>query len=272
MTALELRGFHSRSVCRVNAAKHQRLVEGALVLGQVSQINPQDIAVALPNNLIGYVSLTRISGPLTKAVDAIVQEEEDDINLPSMEELFIVGQWVRTVVVENTAITGSTDQSRKKHIELSLEPESVNASIHRSDIIPKTLLQVSVTSIEDHGIIVSLGLPDLTGFIKKTSLGVYNVEDIIEGRVFLACVESKPKNKVVQLSLNLKPSQIPIEDVSDINSLLPGSTVRCLVSEVRAAGAGGKIMGMLNATIDKLHIGGATISENENVLLFSIRR
>ena len=136
------------------------------------------------------------------------------------------------------------------------------------DILPKTLLQVSVSSIEDHGIIVSLGLPNLSGFIKKSSLGSYSIDKIKEGQVFLACVEHQPKNKVVQLSLNLKATQKPIADVSDIGSLLPGDTVQCLVSELRAAGAGGKILGMLDATVDQLHIGGASVTENKNVKSF----
>jgi rRNA biogenesis protein RRP5 len=239
-----------------------------LVLGQISQINAQDLAIALPNNLTGYVSLTRISSSLTKTIKALVEDadqEDDDIDVPSLAELFIIGQWLRTVVVENTAVTGSSDKSQKKHIELSVEPELVNASSVADDILPQTLLQVSVSSIEDHGIIVSLGLPNLSGFIKNSSLGAYSVDNIKEGQVFLACVEQKPKNKVVQLTLNLKKSQKPIADVADIGSLLPGETVKCLVSEVRAAGAGGKILGMLDATIDQLHIGQAPVSDNQNV-------
>jgi rRNA biogenesis protein RRP5 len=216
---------------------------------------------------------------LTKAVEALVKsgddegnddeehndEEHDDISLPSLGELFTVGQWVRVAIVENTAISGPSDKTNKKHIELSLEPELVNASISADDVLPKTLFQVSVSSIEDHGIIVSLGLPNLTGFIKKSSLGPYKTENIRAGQVFLACVEHKPKNNVVQLSLSLSASQTPIADVSDITSLLPGDTVKCLISEARAIGAGGKVLGMLDATIDKLHIGDASVSENKNV-------
>ena len=239
-----------------------------MVLGQISQINAQDLAIALPNNLTGYVSLTRISSSFTKTIKALLKdadEEDDDIEVPSLAEMFTVGQWLRTVVVENTAVTGSSDKSQKKHIELSIEPELVNASIVPDDILPQTILQVSVSSIEDHGIIVSLGLPNLTGFIKNSSLGSYSVDSIKKGQVFLACVDQRPKNKVVQLTLNLKKSQKPTADVADIGSLLPGETVTCLLSEVRAAGAGGKILGMLDATIDQLHIGQASVSDNQNV-------
>jgi rRNA biogenesis protein RRP5 len=242
-------------------------VQGTLVLGQVSQINPQDITIALPNNLTGYVSMTRISSTLTSMVENLMKDDqdEDEIDLPMLEELFTVGQWVRAVVVENTAVTGSSEKSKKKHIELSLEPEMVNASLALDDLLPKTLLQVSVTSIEDYGIIVSLGLPKFSGFIKKTALGGRNVDDIREGQVFLACVEHRPKNKIVQLSLDLEATQTPIKDVSDISSLLPGDTVQCLVSEVRDAGVGGKILGMLDATIDHLHVGIESVLENKNV-------
>ena len=245
-------------------------MEGTLVLGQVSQINTQDITIALPNNLTGYVPLTRISSTLTTIIDTIMQDDsdrdDDTLDLPDLEELFTLGQWVRAVVVENTVtnITGSSE-SKKKHIELSLEPELVNSSLANDDILPKTLLQASVTSVEDHGIIVALGLPHLTGFIKKTHLRGVSIESVRDGQVFLASVEHRPKNKVVQLSLDLNSSKTPIKDVSDIASLLPGDTVQCLITEVREAGAGGKILGMLDATIDQFHIGTESILENKNV-------
>jgi rRNA biogenesis protein RRP5 len=245
------------------------LVEETMVLGQVSQINPQDIAIALPNNLTGFVSLTRISPPLTKLVESLVNDDDGDkddyADVHSLDSLFTIGQWLRTVVIENTTHTDISDKTKKKHIELSLEPELVNAGVHLDDILPKTLLQVSVSSVEDHGIIVSLGLENLSGFIRKSALGSYTVENIHVGQVFLAVVEHRPKNKVVQLSLDLESSSAPIKDVSDIISLLPGDTVQCLVSEVRAAGAGGKVLGMLDATIDKLHTGAASIDENQTV-------
>src|SRR6202043_820918 len=101
------------------------------------------------------------------------------------------------------------------------------------DILPKTLLQVSVNSIEDHGFIVSTGLANLTGFIKKSALGGLAVDNIKEGQVFLACVLQRPKNGVVQLSLDLKTSQTPIADVTDVSSLLPGDTIQCLLTEIR---------------------------------------
>lgn len=244
------------------------LVEETMVLGQVSQINPQDIAIALPNNLTGFVSLTRISPPLTKLVESLVnddEEKDDDADVPSLDSLFTIGQWLRTVVIENTTHTEISDKTKKKHIELSVEPELVNAGVHLDDILPKTLLQVSVSSVEDHGIIVSLGLDKVSGFIKNSALGSYKVENIHVGQVFLAVVEHRPKNKVAQLSLDLESSSTPIGDVSDITSLLPGDTVQCLLSEVRSAGAGGKVLGMLDATIDKLHTGAVSIDENQTV-------
>ena len=240
-----------------------------MVLGQVAQINPQDIAIALPNNLTGFLPLTHISPPLTKVVEKLVSDDADEkdeaTDVPVLNSLFTVGQWLRTVVIENTMHTSTSDKTETKHLELSIEPELVNAGLQLDDILPKTLVQVSLSSIEDHGIIVSLGLPNLSGFIKNSALGSYAVENMHVGQVFLAVVQHNPKNTVVQLSLDLKLAQTQIKDVSDIASLLPGDTVQCLISEVRAVGAGGKVLGMLDATIDKLHSGSVPIEENKTV-------
>lgn len=65
---------------RVEGLSYRRLVPGSIVLGQITQITSRDIALALPNNLTGYVPITAISDSLDRKIEKLlnVDQEEDD--------------------------------------------------------------------------------------------------------------------------------------------------------------------------------------------------
>ena len=149
---------------------------GSLILGQITSINSRDIAVALPNNLTGYVPLTAISSQFTAKVESLLNEENnaaDDEDSSDQEDetdlkhYFRVGQYVRASVTSTEEESSRSTTRVKKHIELSLDPKLSNAGLSRSNIAVGCTVQVSVTSTEDHGLIVDLGFNDgqTTGFI-----------------------------------------------------------------------------------------------------------
>lgn len=113
----------------VESLSFKSLIPGTLVLGKISEINRLDIALSLPDNLIGYVPITSIS-VITKQLEEFEESDsededddedsdedldEDDENkttkgtskvkvskeFPSLSKLFRVGQWLRAVVVES---------------------------------------------------------------------------------------------------------------------------------------------------------------------------
>ena len=49
-----------------------------MILGQVSNITAHDIALSLPNNLVGYVPLTSVSKKLEEKIEKLLNEEEED--------------------------------------------------------------------------------------------------------------------------------------------------------------------------------------------------
>ena len=70
----------------------------------------------------------------------------------------------------------STDPSKHGYskIRLSVDPTDVNSSLTSSLISPNLVLPGYVTSIEDHGYAVSLGIDGNSGFIsKKNASGNY---------------------------------------------------------------------------------------------------
>lgn len=243
-----------------------------MVLGQVYQINRYDIALALPNNLTGYIPLTSISDKFTKIVEALAQNEPSDEmeeaeNL-DLKSLFYIGQYLRAYVV-STMDESSSGRMGKRHIELSIDPRKANAGLGKAEIVVNSMIQASVSSVEDHGVIMNLGLEDMDvrGFMSSKELG-YNLSlsNIKDGAVFLCLVTGLSSNgNIIKLSADaLKAGNIKkthfLTDAPSVDSFLPGTAVEVLVSEVTGSGLSGKVMGLLDVTADLFH-SGATKSE-----------
>lgn len=244
-------------------------MKGSLVLGQVCDINDLEIAVALPNNLIGHVSITSISPGLTKRVEAaaaaddsdVDQEEstEDDVGLKSLFEL---GQYVRAYVISTIEDSSALPSKAKRRIELSLRPEDANSTISEQELVSNSTVMAAVASVEDHGYVMGLGLADakITGFLPKKEVDAAISEDRLQpGSVFLCMTTGlSGKRKVVQLTTRsdklASPKSFP-SDATTVNTFVPGTAVDVLVSEVSERGIVGKVLGDLDVTADHVHSG-----------------
>jgi rRNA biogenesis protein RRP5 len=241
-------------------------VKGSLVLGQVSAINPLDIALSLPNNLVGHVSLTAISETLTArlqagaADDAASNDEADNDVDP--KTLFEVGQYLRAYVVSTLDDSAPTSGKAKRHIELSLQPELANSGLAASDVVQNSTVMASIASVEDHGFVMDLGIADsdLKGFLPRKKLdGSIAEERMQPGAVILCLVTSKSANgKIAQLSTLKKDLSSLKNDPSTattIDTFMPGTIADVLISDVTARGIVGKVMGHLDVTADLVHSG-----------------
>lgn len=230
------------------------------------------MALSLPNNLTGYVPITSISDKITQRIEAIAnaeenepedggeeREEDDDVDLT---KLFTIGQYLRAFVVSTS--DDATSGKAKRRIELSLRPQQSNNELTPQNIVPNGTLMASVVSVEDHGLIMDLGLAgsDVRGFMSSKEIG-HGVElsSIQEGAVFLCAVTGLSSNgKIVKLSAdtqkigNLKKPTY-LSDAPTVDAFLPGTAVEVLVSDVTPKGIAGKVMGMVDVTADLMHSG-----------------
>ncbi|OCL15098.1 rRNA biogenesis protein-like protein RRP5 [Glonium stellatum] len=261
---------------RTEGLSYKRLVPGSMVLGQVTQITSRDIALALPNNLTGYIPLTAISDKLTSKIEKLLDdevatendgEEPEEIEDIDLNDLFVLGQYLRAYVTstgEDSTVNGVAKS--KKRIELSVNPKQANHGISKSDIVINSMLQASVLSNEDHGLVMDLGLGDdtLKGFMSSKELGL-NVEhaEVQEGAVFLCLVTGLSSDgRIIKLSADLhkagnlkKPNFLA--EAPTIDLFLPGTAVDMLITDISSSGITGKIMGLLDVTADLIHSGAA---------------
>ena len=198
---------------------------------------------------------------------------DGEVELASM---FKVGQYLRAYVLHSTEevmVAAAASAPRiKKRIELSLEPKLANASLSAPDLCTGYTVQASVVSVEDHGLVMDLGLsdPGLKGFLSSRELGnSLSLSEAKEGQVLLCTVTCLSANRqVVQLSADLeqrftdkdklqadKPSWW-LSQASSIHAFLPGTGAEVLVSRVGRNGIAGSIMGMLDAVADYFHVAG----------------
>lgn len=250
-----------------------------MILGQVSSINAHDIGLSLPNNLTGYVPLTAVSKGLEQKIEKVLNEDEkdeddeDDSDEDSLDlkNYFYLGQYLRASVVSVGSNSANASSRSKKRIELAVDPRQANSGLSKTDLVENTAVQASVVSVEDHGLVMDLGIEDsdIKGFMSSKEIDRrLDYPNIKEGAVFLCMVTgSNASGNVFKLSANLRSTgsitkSHYLSTAPTINSFLPGTAAEILLMDVTSSGMVGKIMGMLDATVDLVQSGGNLTKED----------
>ncbi|CAK5279992.1 unnamed protein product, partial [Mycena citricolor] len=271
---------------RIEHLNYKRLNAGQKILGQIVSIEPLALIISLPNQLFGHVPITNVSSQLTALLQTRMdQDEEDeeqdaDSDTPELSDLFRTGQYVRAVVTAVHA-SGSTDttgvgRSRddmtraSRRVELSLVPEAVNMGIQKSDIKPGFTISAAVQSVEDHGYILDLGVPKMSGFLsfKDAKDGPFNSEArLAVGRLLDVTVASVSKNgRTCQVSADTASFvKSCLTEATNATSLVPGALVQSLITNVHTTGLNLQILGFFDGTIDESNLSDKTYKIGKKV-------
>ena len=264
---------------KIQGLSYRNLLVGSVVLGYVTAITSRDVALALANNLTGYVPITAVSEKLNARIESLLEDEgtngkadEDEADV-DLKQLFHVGQWLRASVSATASESTDNNGKSKRHIELSVDPRHVNEALDADNVTTNSTIQASVRSVEDHGIIMDLGLADsaVTGFVSKKELGnAFQLDDVQEGQVILCLVTGKGSNgKVLKLSPDAARFSVfgggtnapSVGEAPTVDGFQSGTAVDILVTESGPGGIVGKVMGMLDITADVVHSGAGTSVE-----------
>jgi rRNA biogenesis protein RRP5 len=259
----------------------QKLTPGTIILGQVTDITHQDVVLALPNNLVGYVPLTAVSDKLNERLEKLMKDDEsdkeedaEDFEDVDLKDMVYVGQYLRACVISTT-----DDSARaRKRLELSIDPKLVNKGISKRKLPVNLMIQASVVSNEDHGLVMDLGLDDskIKGFLPKGELGAHvQHSKVQEGAVFMCLVTGlNSDGRIVKLSAD--PSKAgnltkgnTMTEAPTIDVFLPGTAVDVLIADTTSSTITGKILGLIDATADAYHSGatekGADMSQKHKI-------
>ena len=133
------------------------------ILGQVIEIYPSHVVVSLPNQMLGHIPLPQITSQLTERIEKLPEEgdsedeegesedEEESLEaaakrIPELQDIFRVGQYVRTIVTtvhaagataSNTDLVkpkNETDRGSRR-IVLSTVPKEINGELSGKDLV-----------------------------------------------------------------------------------------------------------------------------------------
>lgn len=253
----------------------KKLLPGSEVLGQIVSVDKMEITLAIADNLVGRIPITAVSAEISamldkfeSAMDSSDEEEDDEPvannfkpEFPKLANFFEPGQWLRAVVTP-------TDET-KKGLYFSINPEDVNSSIEEDDLTPGNILQASVKSIEDHGVLLDLGLGKLSGFLSKKELKKaeipllsYNV-----GRVLLVSVVNFDSRAV-----SVRPAEkenvskkTVVSTISSIEAVHPGAIVNAIIAEISDNGVAARLFGMVDASFTLPHVEEFTLDKLKNL-------
>ncbi|RKP26790.1 hypothetical protein SYNPS1DRAFT_13679 [Syncephalis pseudoplumigaleata] len=272
----------------VTGLTFKRLATGTLLLGMISKISDLHLTVALPNNLTGRVAITEISTEITRRAEAAAEDEDDDEEdassrgLPDLHAMFHIGQWVRCAVVgleagdDAQSTSNGTAKKSRKRIDLSLRVDQVNAGVVPIDLIPGFTLSATVTSLEDHGYLLDIGIADRTAFLPRKEAEAYTRQwhagrPLQAGQPIIVTVMESSKKKAAAAQRVVHVTADPErtrqasvrEALSNVQSLLPGEQVMARITRVLSNGLACRVLEFFDATIDIAHIPGmATIKQS----------
>ncbi|KAH9065673.1 nucleic acid-binding protein [Lactarius vividus] len=272
-------GEKKANAIRVEHLNYKRIAVGMKILAQIVSIEPLALIVSLPNQLYGHVPITQITSEFTSALetmdadDELLSDEEVEgvvtrtSRIPDLFDLFLPGQYLRCIVVAAHAAgatkTGSgraRDDVEKasRRVELSLVPEQVNQGVVKTDLRSGFTMSASVKSIEDHGYILNLGVPEVSGFLsfKDAKKALENSERLAVGAIVdVSVLKMSSNGRTCNVTIN--PSSVRVSyltEVTNVKSILPGELAQCLITSVSPLGLNVQVLGYFEGTIDEYHL------------------
>lgn len=261
---------------------------GSQLLGQISSITKNDLCVTFTDGISGYVSITNISDQFTAILEDLDESMEDSSDIqksddeeyesadesekraastkeqPHLKNFFTVGNWLRCSVTANSALDTQSKKTKKRRIELTIEPSVVN-KFTGDDLNKFTSVQCSVKSIEDHGAILDLGIKNFTGFLAKKDHPSF--EKLQPGCVFLANI-AKKSDRTIAVNFNFAIKNNKVTHISSIDAVVPGQVVDFLCEQISSSGIVGKVFGHVSGFMSDVQL--KTFSEEEIKHKFAI--
>ncbi|XP_051656636.1 protein RRP5 homolog isoform X1 [Manacus candei] len=236
----------------------QALCEDMLLLGCIKEITEYELVISLPNGLLGFVPITQISDAYSKLLSQQVAQGELPEGLNSLSDVYSPGTLVRCIV---TSVEKSDDGRRS--IKLSIDPKKVNKGLNALALATGMLLSGSVSSVEDHGYLIDIGVSGTHAFLPHEKAKNYikalkRGPDLKIGQN-LTCVivEVKNEGRVVRLSIDRSEVAASLATEKQnwaLSNLLPGLVVKARVQKMTPFGMKLTFLSYFTGIVDFMHM------------------
>uniref|UniRef100_A0A8C3BB73 Protein RRP5 homolog n=1 Tax=Cairina moschata TaxID=8855 RepID=A0A8C3BB73_CAIMO len=230
----------------------QHLCEGMLLLGCIKEVSDFELVISLPNGLTGFVPVTQISDAYSKMLSKQVAQGELLEDLHSLLDMYSPGMLVRCIV---TSVEKSADGRRS--IKLSINPKNVNKGLHASALTSGMLLSGFVSSAEDHGYLIDIGVNGTHAFLPRQKAQNY-IKAVKRGQN-LNCVIEQVKNEGRIVRLSVDRSEVAASLATEqqnwtLSNLLPGLVVKAKVQKVNPLGISLTFLSSFTGIVDFMHV------------------
>ncbi|XP_041317407.1 protein RRP5 homolog [Pyrgilauda ruficollis] len=246
------------NVMNIGPLTIEALSEGMLLLGCIKEVSDYELAISLPNGLSGFVPVTQISDAYSKLLTKQVAQGEVLEELNSLPDMFSPGTLVRCIV---TSIEKSDDGRRS--VKLSIDPKKVNKGVSSTALAAGMLLSGSVSSVEDHGYLIDIGVIGTHAFLphekaKNYIKAVKKGSDLKIGQN-LNCLIVEVKNEGRVVCLSIDRSEVAASIATErqnwaLSNLLPGLVVKARVQKVAPLGMKLTFLSYFTGIVDFMHI------------------
>ncbi|NXU47566.1 RRP5 protein, partial [Turnix velox] len=229
-----------------------------LFLGCIKEVSDYELVISLPNGLSGFVPVTQISDAYSKMLTKQVAQGELLEDLNSLQDIYSLGTLVRCIV---TGIEKSADGRRR--IKLSIDPKKVNKGLNASALASGMLLSGFVSSVEDHGYLIDVGVSGTHAFLPRQKAQNYikatkKGSDLKIGQS-LNCVIMEVKNNGRVVCLSIDRSEVAASLATErqnwtLSNLLPGLVVKARVQKVTPLGIKVSFLSSFTGIVDFMHL------------------
>ncbi|XP_033757030.1 protein RRP5 homolog [Pecten maximus] len=208
---------------RTCALKKNMVSNGMLLMGSVTKVEDYSLCVGLPNGLSGSVQITHISDAYTqllqKLTEASSSESANALDVPSLHEIFRVGQLLPCRVFETSAF-------KKKHnFKLTINPREINEGMVASHIKNGMVLHGCIQSLEDHGYVVDIGISGTRAFLNHSDAEKFNNGESLHVGEAVRCLVTTEGDGSEDVGESLRVVKVSIDPKKVSKSQL-GSSVR----------------------------------------------
>ncbi|KAF8819147.1 putative rRna biogenesis protein rrp5, partial [Cardiosporidium cionae] len=196
------------------------LSPGTLLLGAIGNVYKHELLIHLPYSLIGYVEKNH-------SYESTFEETSEWQSL-SLTDYFHVGDLVLCVVLSN-------DISRR--VLLSLRPTLINAGLTVKKVTKHMTLSTYIRSKEEHGYLLSPGIPNFSIFLPFSSLPSPHSFNPPMGSllyVHLTAVNSNAFSAVCVLANTMSMNTVTFTETLDWDTLKPGCLFEGRLSHIYA--------------------------------------
>ncbi|ELT97129.1 hypothetical protein CAPTEDRAFT_227890 [Capitella teleta] len=225
----------------VKVLTHKDLVEGSLVMGCIKNVLDYELKVQFPNNLSGIVPITGLCSAYQELLELAAKGDTSRMEeLVTLQDLFHPGQFVVCLVERERSILEG--ESKITPAKLTLDPRQVNREISSTGLKSGMTLHGFVSSCEDHGYLIDIGVAKVKAFLPKADANRHFKDGLHIGS-YLHCLvtnvnaEAMTSGDVRMVTIDIDPkktskSSIRADMEINLRTLLPGMSMNVSVQKV----------------------------------------